>query len=201
MKRTKNKISLLYLVMMAGVVILFIGIVTSGLVGRAGTAYMKGSTAVAGALLAPTLNPMFSGINANTNRSLVQLQYLNPRNLIQVRTTACDSYVDLIQAAASSLSSMDPAVRATRNARIEAAMTSAYQAKCIRPKTQEEMMNPTLRLFWKSRRDRLLDTPQCKKYFGWADDIAFGGWADSDKQYSLAQLFTDAQAKGCSSPQ
>jgi hypothetical protein len=192
-RKSNPKLALIYLAVGVGVFALIIGIVTSGATSNVSTAYMTGSTAIAGKLL----NPITNNLTASTNRSLVQIEYLSARHLVFINTAECTVYADQILAAGSSLNSMDPAVKEERLARIADAINKATQAQCVRAKTADEEMGPSLSLYWRSHRDTLLDTPTCHKYIGWAQDIAYGNWEDGDKQYSLTRLFADAQVNHC----
>lgn len=94
------------------------------LIGILGSSLIRGSTA-----------QVTSALTSGTNASLVEVQFLAPRQMKVVRDARCTSYVDMTTAA-SRLPASTPEARELRDAELEDSLRKGWDAACYILKAQ-----------------------------------------------------------------
>lgn len=135
-------------------------------------------------------------IQASTNRSLVEVQFLAEHKMKVAKDARCDVYVDMTLAA-SHLSAVTLEAAAVRKEQLRKSLSDGWKAKCYVDKTPVEAMPYGLRVFWEARHGKLSPAPACAYYVGQSNTLALGPGTEDDRKYALSQLYVDASRKGC----
>lgn len=148
---------------------------------------------VAEGMTQAAMKPMLAGIEADTNRKLLDIQVLGPRNLVTVADPKCASYVNLVLAASHQAPE-------DKDRMVGEALDRSYKMGCIRTKSPAELLDPSLRIFYETGRAKFVSSQACTPLLSRVDEIAFSQDTVAHKQAYLAEAFVMAQERGCSRP-
>jgi len=165
--------------------------------GRAATsAFLPLGTAISGIgteIGKGLLGGVGDDVTARSNRSLIDIQYLQPHDLRFTNKANCGEYVDLI-VATNQAAYATPSLRVKA---VEGAIYKGYLAGCVAQKTPAEKVSPVLRAYYDSKRPLLLSTPKCTGYGARADQLLLGTGSAADIKLALANLFLTAREAQC----
>lgn len=141
-------------------------------------------------------NQLHRSIGTSTDRSLVEIQYLAPKNMKVVRESRCDPYVDMTLSAMR-IQATNPSTQAARQERILQSLSEGWRAGCYVAKTPEESLPAGLRTFWEVRHARLSSSSGCAGYVNRSTAIVYGRGSEDERQFELSKLYVEASKHGC----